>query len=339
MQKLKVALIEGDGIGPEVSNATLKVLEALKSTFNLNFEIQKVDAGDRCLERKGRALPEESLDVIKGSKAILKGPVGNTAMDVVVRLRQMFDLYANIRPVKNLPKVPSLKPNIDFIIVRENTEDLYKGYEFNIQGGAIALRIITEKSCRRIAEYAFKLAEKRKGKIVAVHKANVLRLTDGLFVKVCKEVASNYPHIEYSEMLVDAMAMNLIRNPENYDVILTTNVFGDILSDEAAQLVGGLGLAPSANLGDDKALFEPVHGAAPDIAGKGIANPLAMILSSKMMLDWFFSITGEENYGRAGEVLVKSVIKSLEEGFTTLDLGGDKKTMEVADFIIRELKV
>ena len=336
---VKVGLIEGDGIGPEITKATLWVIESLMDKFGLEIEFIKVEAGDECLKRKGKALPEDTLEVLKDCDAILKGPVGDTAFDVVVKIRQFFDLYANVRPIKTLPSIPSLKPNIDFIIVRENTEDLYKGFEFYIEDGAIALRIITEKGCRRIAEYAFKLAENRKKKVVAVHKANVLRLTDGLFSRICREVASNYKDIDYSEMLVDAMAMNLIRNPERFDIILTTNLFGDILSDEAAQLVGGLGLAPSANIGEKKALFEPVHGAAPDIAGKGIANPLAMILSSKMMLDWFYLYLKKREYEIASRALERSVFKALEKGFITPDLGGNKKTLEVAEFIAKDLKV
>ncbi|MDQ3881985.1 MAG: isocitrate/isopropylmalate family dehydrogenase, partial [Thermoproteota archaeon] len=238
--------------------------------------MQEVEAGDSALVKFGKALPESTLEIIEKSQVCLKGPVGETAADVIIVLRRMFDLYANIRPAKSYPNIPCLSSNVDLVTVRENTEDVYLGWEFNTdENTVVALRVTSERASRRIAEHAFKIAMIRNNKhrVVAVHKANVLRKGDGLFSAVCRSVANNYPEIEYSELYVDAASMNLIRNPEEFDVIVTTNLFGDILSDEAAQVVGGLGMGPAANIGDKFALFEPVHGAAFDIAGKNAANP------------------------------------------------------------------
>ncbi|HIE15054.1 TPA: isocitrate/isopropylmalate dehydrogenase family protein, partial [Candidatus Bathyarchaeota archaeon] len=288
MRRYRIAVIPGDGIGPELTETTLKVLNAVQEKFNIKLKLVKLEAGDRCLETKGIALPSETVDEIKKSHACLKGPVGETAADVIVRLRQLFDLYANIRPIKSYPGIPNIRSDIDLVFVRENTEGLYKGYEFMIGDSAICLRVITRNGCERIARKAFEIARHRnnKKKVTAVHKANVMRLTCGLFANVCREVAKEYPDVSFNEQYVDATSMRLIKEPQNYDVIVTTNMFGDILSDEAAQLVGGLGMAPGANIGDDFAIFEPVHGSAPTRAGKHTANPCSMILASKMMFEW-----------------------------------------------------
>lgn len=327
----KIALMRGDGIGPEQTEATLKVLSALEEVSSFKLEFLEVEGGDECLKRRGTALPEESIDIIKRTDACLKGPVGESAADVVVKLRLMFDLYANLRPVKSYPGVPAIRPDIDMLIVRENTEDLYKGYEFQIGDGAIALRVITRRCCRRIAEVAFKLAMLRRRKVTIVHKANVLRVTDGMFRDVCREVAKNFPEVELEELYVDAAAMHLIRRPHEFDVILTTNLFGDILSDEAAQIGGSLGMAPGANIGDKYGLFEPIHGSAPSIAGKRIANPISMILAAKMMLDWL----GEKE---AAMTIEKAVVKTLSEGKKlTQDLGGNATTDEVAEEIAKNI--
>jgi 3-isopropylmalate dehydrogenase len=335
----RIALLEGDGIGPEISRAALTVLVAVQKKFDVRFEIQTVAAGDECLKRRGEALPADSIASIRGSDVCLKAPVGETAADVIVRLRQMLNLYANIRPCKTLPGIESLKPNIDLVIVRENTEDLYRGLEFEIPDGVVALRLTTGTASRRIANYAFKLAESRGAlkRVVAVHKSNVMRKGDGLFSRVCGEVASEHPSIEFSEMLVDAAAMNLIRSPESFDVIVTTNLFGDILSDEAAQLVGGLGVAPSANIGDDFALFEPVHGSAPGIAGKGVANPTAMILTTAMMMEWLALSKGNSEYSRAAAQVKRSVSAVLASGKRTPDLGGDLSTDQLGRAVAVEL--
>jgi len=338
-KEYSISLIQGDGVGPEISNASLLVLDALRDKLGLGFSIKDSPAGDNCKRKTGVPLPESSLKSIRESDACLKAPVGETAADVIVKLRQMLDLYANIRPAKSLPNVPSLKPGIDMVIVRENTEDLYKGQEFEFDGGVVALRTITRSASERIARYAFEVAEQRGGarKVVAVHKSNVLRKSDGLFAQVCKEVSKAYPKVSFSEMLVDAAAMNLIRDPLSFDVIVTTNLYGDILSDEAAQLVGGLGMTPSANIGADFALFEPVHGAAPDIAGKGVANPIAMILTLAMMLDWLSKTRHDEGCSAGASAVRSAVSRVLETSTRTHDLGGRATTMQVAAAIAKAL--
>jgi 3-isopropylmalate dehydrogenase len=326
-------------VGPEISKASLVVLEALQDKLGLRFEIKNTPAGDDCKRKTGVALPESSLKTIRRSDACLKAPVGETAADVIVRLRQMLDLYANIRPAKSLPGVPSLKPGIDIVIVRENTEDLYKGQEFEIDGGVVALRTITRFASERIAKYAFEVAEQRGvgRKVVAVHKANVLRKSDGLFSRVCREVSRAHPKVEFSEMLVDAAAMNLIRDPLSFDVIVTTNLYGDILSDEAAQLVGGLGMTPSANIGTEFALFEPVHGAATDIAGKGVANPVAMILTVAMMLDWLAKTRDDKGCAAGASEIRAAVSRVLKAGTRTPDLGGKASTAQVAKAVAKAI--
>ncbi len=334
----EIAIIPGDGIGPEQIEATLKVLDAIQENLNLKFKYSFLEAGDNCLKKYGIALPEETIEVIKKVDATLKGPVGETAADVIVKLRQLLDLYANLRPAKSYPNTHSLKPNVDMLIIRENTECLYKGFEYKInEEVAIGIRVITKKASLRIADYAFKKASKRKLKVTAVHKSNVLKITCGLFAEACREIAKKYPNVKYEEMYVDAAAMELIRSPERFDVIVTTNMFGDILSDEAAQVIGGLGLAPSANIGSNNGLFEPVHGAAFDIAGKGIANPSSTILSAKMMLEWFYEKNKDENCLEAAKLIEKALILAFEKGYTTKDLGGKLSTIEmglkVASFI------
>jgi len=325
-----LAIIPGDGIGPEQIEATLIVLDAIQEKLGLKFKYSFLEAGDNCLKKYGIALPEETIKAIEKADATLKGPVGETAAEVIVKLRQLLDLYANLRPAKSYPHIPSLKPNIDLLIVRENTECLYKGFEYRInEGVAIGIRIITKKASLRIAQYAFKEASKRKLKVTAVHKSNVLKATCGLFAEACREISKKYPNIKYEEMYVDAAAMELIRSPEKFDVIVTTNMFGDILSDEAAQIVGGLGLAPSANIGFDKALFEPVHGAAFDIAGKNIANPTSMILSTKMMLEWLYEKNNDEKCLEGAKIIEKALILAFEKGYTTMDLGGKLSTKEM----------
>lgn len=325
-----ISLIRGDGVGPEISEASLLVLDAAADSCGVRLSVNDTPAGDACKEKTGFALPDSSLAAIRRSDACLKAPVGVTAADVIVRLRQTLDTYANIRPAKSLPGVPSLKPDIDMVIVRENTEDLYKGQEFEFDGGVVALRTITKKASERIAESAFELAEGRTRKVVAVHKSNVLRRSDGLFAEVCRAVSKRHPKVAFSEMLVDAAAMNLIRDPLSFDVIVTTNLYGDILSDEAAQLVGGLGLVPSANIGERFSIFEPVHGAAPDIAGKGKANPVALILTEAMMLEWLASTRKDAACKKAASAIREAVNKVLGTSKRTPDLGGKATTREVA---------
>ncbi|MCL2359092.1 isocitrate/isopropylmalate dehydrogenase family protein [Candidatus Bathycorpusculum sp.] len=336
MTHYKIALMPGDGIGPELTQATLKVLDGAQKKFGLNLNLITANAGDEVLKQHGVALPEDSLQTIKQSHACLKGPVGETAADVIVKLRQIFDLYANIRPLKAYPHAPVANPNIDMIFVRENTEDVYKGIEFTIgTDTTICLRVITRKNCERIAQKAFQTARLRNGKkkVTAIHKANVMRVTDGLFKTVCAETAKQYPDIQYNELYVDAASMHLIRKPEDFDVLCTCNMFGDILSDEAAQLIGGLGMAPGANIGENFALFEPIHGCAPDIAGKHIANPISMILSAKMMLDWLGERYNDTQCLAAASAIETAIIKTLANGPVVADLGGKATTENMAQAI------
>jgi len=343
--KYKVALIPGDGIGPELTETTLTVMNAVQKKIGIKLEFIELEAGDSCLERRGVALPEETINAIRRSHVCLKGPVGETAADVIVRLRMMFDLYANIRPIKSYSGVPCLREDIDLVFVRENTEGLYKGFEFNLNSDvAVGLRVITRRGCQRIARKAFELALKRnkKRKVTAVHKANVMKKTCGLFAQVCREVAKEYPDVSFNEQYVDAASMRLIKEPQNYDVIVTTNMFGDILSDEAAQLVGGLGMAPGGNIGDSFAIFEPVHGSAPTRVGKHTANPCSMILAAKMMLEWLSERYNDPLCLRAAESIELGVAQALKEGLTIPDFGGNLKTMEMGEAIaqkIAELKM
>ena len=335
MTTYKISLMPGDGIGPEQTEATIRVLERLKEAFGLDLEFIETEAGDDCKRRHGLALPDDTIRTLETTDACLKGPVGETAYDVIVTLRQMFDLYANLRPSRAYPGLNCLDPSTDMIIVRENTEGLYKGLEFEVADSAIALRVITPKACKRIASKAFRIAEMRNKKrlVTAVHKANVLKKTCGLFAATCREEAKRHPDVSFNEMYVDAAAMNLVRQPASFDVLVTTNMFGDILSDEAAQVVGGLGLAPSGNIGEDFAIFEPVHGSGPDIAGKKIANPTSMFLSASMMLDWLGDRFGDPNCRAAARSLEFAVVQALIHRITTPDLGGDYTTQQVADAV------
>ena len=326
----KISLITGDGIGPELSKSAISVLNTIHDKFDLKFEITKLSAGDKALEQTGKALPDETVDVIKQSDVCLKAPVGESAADVIVVLRRILDLYANIRPAKSYPHMPALRDDIDMVIVRENTEDLYIGKEFSLGDSAVALRIISEKASKRIARYAFETATQRNSmkKVTCVHKSNVMRITDGLFAKACTDVSKDYPEITFEEMYVDACAMNLIRQPQKFDVVVTTNLFGDILSDESSQVVGGLGMAPAANIGDNFALFEPVHGAAFDIAGKNIANPSSFLLSIKMMFDWLGSKHNDSKCIQVGQKLESTIFDLVKSGIKTKDIGGDSTTLE-----------
>ena len=332
----KISLITGDGIGPELSESVISVLNTIHDKSDVKFDIQKLLAGDIALKQYGKALPDQTLDAIKKSDVCMKAPVGESAADVIVVLRRMLDLYANIRPAKSYPGMSALKDGIDMVIVRENTEDLYTGQEFETQGAAVAFRIISEKASAKIAKYAFETARMRNGKkrVTCVHKSNVMRKTDGLFSRVCADVAKSYSDIQFDQMYVDACAMNLIRRPETFDVIVTTNLFGDILSDESSEVVGGLGMAPAANIGDDFALFEPVHGAAFDIAGKGIANPSSFILSAKMMLEWLGKKHNDSKCFDVAKKLESAVYGVVNKGMKTQDIGGTKTTLEFTKEII-----
>ena len=335
----KISLITGDGIGPELSESAISVLNAIHDKLDLKFDIVLLSAGDKALEQTGNALPEDTVTSIKKSDACMKAPVGESAADVIVVLRRMLDLYANIRPAKSYPHMPALRDDIDMVIVRENTEDLYTGKEFSLGNSAVALRIISEDASKRIAKYAFESALQRnsKKKVTCVHKSNVMRITDGIFAKACLDVSKDYPEIEFEQMYVDACAMNLIRQPEKFDVVVTTNLFGDILSDESSQVVGGLGMAPAANIGDDFALFEPVHGAAFDIAGKNIANPSSFLLSIKMMLDWIGKKHQDTKCFEVGEKLESTIFDLVKSGIKTKDIGGSMTTSEFSKQITDKL--
>jgi len=339
MSKYKISLIPGDGIGPELTEATLKILDAVQQKFDIDLDIIQVEAGDRCFEKTGVALPEGTIEAIRNSHACMKGPVGETAADVIVKLRILFDLYANIRPIRAYPPVPSLKPDIDMIFVRENTEDVYRGIEFDMEDAAICIRVITKKNSQRIAKKAFETARRRNGKkrVTAIHKANVMKKTCGLFARTCREVAKEYPDIAFNELYVDAASMRLIKEPETFDVFVTPNMFGDILSDEAAQLIGGLGMAPGANIGDDFALFEPIHGSAPNRAGKQTANPCSMILSAKMMFDWLGEQHNDPECLKAAQAIEDAVSETLRKGITLPDFGGNAKTIEMAEAMAKEI--
>ena len=334
-----ISLITGDGIGPELSESAISILETINDKLDVKTKNTSLEAGDSALEKFGEALPDETFQSIKSSDACLKAPVGESAADVIVVLRRKLDLFANIRPAKSYPNTPSLRDDIDLVIVRENTEDLYTGQEFVINDTAVALRIITEKASKRIAKHAFQTAIQRNQKkhVTCVHKSNVMRKTDGLFAKSCKSVSEEFPDVKFDEMYVDACSMNLIRQPQEFDVIVTTNLFGDILSDQSSQVVGGLGMAPAANLGDNFGLFEPVHGAAFDIAGKQIANPTSFILSIKMMLQWLGSKNNDQNSISVAQTLEQTVLELVKSGITTKDVGGDKSTKEFTKEITNRL--
>jgi len=333
-KKYRVSVIPGDGIGPEIVPPVLRVLHNLaEEVGGFSFDFRLFDAGDAVKEKTGVALPEETFQGVKDSDVCLFIAVGETASEVILPLRQKLDLYANIRPSKTYPNVRNSRPGVDLVIVRENTEDLYRRVEDGSEDWSVALRMITRRASERIARSAFELATREgRKKVLCVHKANVMKMTCGMFRNACQDVALGYPGIGFSDMYVDACALKLVMSPNDFDVIVTTNLFGDILSDLAAGLVGGLGMAPSGNIGDSFAVFEPVHGSAPDIAGKGIANPMATLLTAKMMLDWL----GEK---KAAEVLDKAVLAVLNEGKAlTLDLGGKAKTYEAAEEVSAKIR-
>ncbi|MBR5954367.1 MAG: NAD-dependent isocitrate dehydrogenase [Methanobrevibacter sp.] len=326
-----IAIISGDGIGNEVMESAEYLLDKLDINFNFSYG----EAGFECFNKNGTTLPEETIKIAKSSDATLFGASTSTPgqPSPIINLRKELDVYANLRPIKSYKGVKSIKDNIDFIIVRENTEGLYSQIEYGDDDKVIAERVITRHASENISEIAFKLAKRRnnKNKVTCVHKSNVLKKTDGVFKESFYNVAENYPEIATEDFYVDATAMYLITDPLNFDVIVSSNLFGDILSDESAGLVGGLGLAPSGNIGDENGLFEPVHGSAPDIAGKNIANPCSMILSTAMMLDYI----GEKETALKINEAVETVVAKGK--ILTPDLGGKSKTMEMTQAIVKEV--
>src|SRR5213595_3844300 len=336
MAKHTIVLIPGDGIGPEVTNATKRVIAAA----GLSVDWVELPAGASAIEQGlDSVLPERTIAAIRAHKVALKGPVttpvGKGFTSVNVQLRKKLNLYAAVRPVRTLPGVKTRFDNIDMIIVRENTEGLYSGIENEVVPGVVtSLKVATELACTRIARYAFRYATKRKRKKVTVfHKANIMKMTDGMFINSARKIHEDeYPNIEYEEVIIDAGCMKLVQNPDRMDVLLMENLYGDLVSDLCAGLVGGLGCVPGSNIGDDAAVFEAVHGSAPDIAGKGIANPLALIMTADMMLHHLH----EE---KIGEKIKSAYNVVLSEGkVLTRDLGGTAGTNEFADAIIAKMK-
>jgi isocitrate dehydrogenase (NAD+) len=329
----QLTLIPGDGIGPEVSAAALRVIEAV----GVEIEWERFDVGNRAQELSGSSLPDEVIESIKRNRVALKGPVateiGKGFTSVNVRLRKALDLYANLRPVRKLPGVATPFGDVDLVVVRENTEDLYAGIEHEVVPGVVeSLKIITEKGSTRIAVFAFDYARSMgRKKVTAIHKANIMKMSDGLFLDCFRRVAADYPDIEHDEMIVDTTCMKLVMDPGQFDVLVMENLYGDIISDLAAGLVGGLGVVPGANLGEKAALFEAVHGTAPDIAGQGLANPTAILLSAVMMLRHL----KEEAAASRIETALNNVLAKREK--TTHDLGGKASTREFTEAIIAAL--
>jgi isocitrate dehydrogenase (NAD+) len=329
-----VTLIAGDGIGPEVTDAARAVVDAT----GVAVRWVEREAGAGGIARGGDPLPEDVLESIRETRVALKGPittpVGTGFTSVNVRLRRALDLYASVRPVQSLPGVAGNYTDVDLVIVRENTEGLYSGLEHEVVPGVVeTLKVFTEKGCMRIAEHAFMLARRdRRRKVSAAHKCSIMRMTDGLFLDCCRRVAPLYPEITYEEVVIDNLCMQLALDPTPFDVILLENLYGDIVSDLASGLVGGLGLVPGANIGTAAAVFEAVHGSAPDIAGKDVANPLALTLSATLMLRHL----GE---GEAADRVVRAIVDVLQEGkVRTRDLGGGAGTRAMRDAIIARVK-
>ena len=326
----KVTLIPGDGIGPEVMQAAVRVLEAT----GVKFEWETFQAGADAYEKYHEYIPKELIESIERTRVGLKGPittpVGGGFASINVELRKKFELYANFRPIKNLPHVPTRYPDVDLIIIRENTEGLYSGIEHEVVPGVVeSLKIMTEKACTRISRFAFEYARKNnRKKIHAIHKANIMKLSDGLFLRCSRNIGKEYPEITYAEHIVDNTCMQLVMNPYQYDMLLMENLYGDIISDLCAAFVGGLGLVPSANIGEHGAIFEAVHGSAPDIAGKNLANPTAVIRSSLLMLRHL----GEHEAALEIETALENVFRNSE--LLTKDVGGKAETSEFADSII-----
>jgi isocitrate dehydrogenase (NAD+) len=326
----KITLIPGDGIGTEVTAAVVRILEAT----GVKFDWETVLAGADAYEKYKEYIPKELTASIERTGVALKGPIttpiGGGFASINVQLRKQFELYANFRPVRNLPHIPTRYPDIDLVIIRENTEGLYSGLEHEVVPGVVeSLKIMTDKACTRIARFAFEYSRKnQRKKVHAVHKANIMKLSDGLFLRCSRNVAKEYPEITYAEHIVDNTCMQLVMNPYQYDVLVMENLYGDIISDLCAGLVGGLGLVPSANLGDQCAIFEAVHGSAPDIAGKNLANPTALLRSALLMLRHI----GEPEAALKIRNALEKVYRDRDK--LTKDVGGKAGTSEFADSVV-----
>ena len=334
----RITLVPGDGIGPEVSSAVVGILEAAGAATGVGFEWHRHEAGADAFQKTGEYIPKALYESIEQNRVALKGPVttpvGEGFSSINVTLRQKFELFANFRPVKNLPGLKTRYPDLDLIIVRENMEDLYAGLEHVVVPGVVqALKIITEKGSTRIAQFAFDYAHKHgRKKVHAIHKANIMKLSDGLFLRCCRTVAEGFPKIAYHEHIVDNTCMQLVMNPFQYDILLTENLYGDILSDLCSAFVGGLGLVPGANLGTDCAIFEAVHGSAPDIAGRNLANPTALLQSAVLMLHHI-------NEGATAERVQTGLEQVYREGKTlTKDVGGTSGTKAFAEAVVQAME-
>jgi isopropylmalate/isohomocitrate dehydrogenase-like protein len=334
-RRYNIAVLPGDGIGPEVIDASVVALKALmRIDPDLKLDLTRGEVGEPAYEKYGNPLPEESLELIRKSKAVLFGAVGELATHVVLPLRQQFDLFANVRPAYTFEGVPALQKKVDIVIVRENTEDVYKGIGYSIDDTHfVALRLFTKRGMERIVRYAFEFARREGRKsVLLAHKAPVITHTDLPFLNCFKEISQDYPDIEAKDMLIDSCAMKVVMMPEIFDVILVSNLMGDILSDVSAAVIGGLGFAPSGNIGQNLAMFEPIHGSAPQLAGKHVVNPIGAILSAKMMLEWL----GEKG---AASQIHSAVSRVLKEGkVRTFDLGGDSTTEEMAQEIVKKIE-
>jgi len=339
MSARKVVLIPGDGIGTEITEVAKEVISA----SGADIEWIPRSAGASAIEKHGEVLPESTLEAIREHKVALKGPcmtpIGGGFSSVNVQLRKELDLYAAVRPVRTMDGVETKFSDVNIVIVRENTEGLYSGVENVVSPGVVmSMKVATEKSCERIAKWSFEYAKRRNRKKVTVfHKANIMKITDGLFIEKSKEASEQYPDIEYEEYIIDAGCMKLIQDPTRFDVLLLENLYGDVMSDLCAGLVGGLGVVPGANISDQYSVFEAVHGSAPDIAGLEIANPLAIIMSGVMMLNHLADTEGREDMREAAERIKTAYNTVLSEGRTTRDLGGDLNTPDFAQVLIQQV--
>ncbi len=340
MNEQDVVLIAGDGIGPEITNEVKRVLGAADAPIRW----VEHHAGLAALERQQEVLPQQTLDAIATHRIALKGPcttpVGKGFVSVNVQLRKKLDLYAAVRPVRNLPGVPTRFDNVDMVIIRENTEGLYSGVENEITPGVVtSMKVATQHACTRIARWAFQYASLRgRRKVTVLHKANIMKLTDGMLLNCARAVHdAEFPGIDYEELIIDAGCMKMVQDPSRFDVLLLENLYGDVVSDLAAGLVGGLGVVPGSNIGDTCAVFEAVHGSAPDIAGKGIANPLALLMSAVMMLNHLAETLHDESWRQCAEHIKTAYNVALGAGQKTRDLGGGLSTQEFAEAVISHL--
>jgi isocitrate dehydrogenase (NAD+) len=338
----QIVLIPGDGIGPEVAAATTRVLQAAKAPLKW----VEHHAGVAALETLGEVLPERTLDAVREHGLALKGPcttpVGKGFTSVNVQLRKRLDLYAAVRPIRNLPGIPTRYQDVDLVVIRENTEGLYSGIENEVTKGVVtSLKVATEAASRRIAHWAFQYARDRgRKKVTVMHKANIMKLTDGMFIRCAREIQEEegFTDIEYQEVIIDAGCMKLVQDPTQFDILLLENLYGDVLSDLCAGFVGGLGVIPGANIGDQYAVFEAVHGSAPDIAGKGIANPLALIMSAVMLLNHIADTRGDESCRASALRIREAYNQALADGQKTGDLGGTLDTEGFASAIIERIE-